>query len=58
MSFAEYKVWDAPTRIFHWLNVICVLGLIAIGTVILNADSLGVTDTGKIVLKTTHVWVG
>ncbi len=58
MSLSVYKVWDVPTRIFHWLNVVCVLGLMAIGTVILNADSLGVTNDGKVILKTTHVLVG
>jgi len=58
MILQEYKVWDATTRVFHWLNVLCVLGLIAVGTVILTADALGVTSGGKIILKTTHVWIG
>lgn len=54
----SWPVWDAGTRWFHWLNVLCMLGLIALGLVILNAASLGVTDDGKILLKTLHVWVG
>lgn len=58
MNLQEYKVWDATTRVFHWLNVLCVLGLIAVGTVILKADALGVPNDGKIILKTTHVWIG
>ncbi len=58
MNLREYKVWDATTRIFHWLNVLCVLGLIAIGTLILNAGALDISDNGKILLKTLHVWVG
>ena len=58
MNLQEYKVWDASTRIFHWLNVLCVLGLIAVGTVILKADALGVPNDGKVILKTTHVWIG
>jgi cytochrome b len=37
---------------------LCVLGLIAVGTVILGADALGVNNDGKIILKTTHVWIG
>lgn len=58
MAFQDYKVWDATTRVFHWLNVLCVLGLVAVGTVILNADALGVPNDGKVILKTTHVWIG
>jgi len=53
-----YPVWDRTVRIFHWLNVLCVLTLIAIGIVILNAKGLGVTNDGKIILKTIHVYVG
>jgi Ni/Fe-hydrogenase 1 B-type cytochrome subunit len=58
MALQEYKVWDVSTRVFHWLNVACVIGLIALGTVILNAGTLGVPNDGKILLKTVHVWVG
>lgn len=58
MSLQVYKVWDTTTRVFHWLNATCVLGLAAIGTVILNAGDLGIPNDGKILLKTVHVWVG
>jgi len=54
----EYAVWDKPVRIFHWVNVLCVLGLIAIGVVILNAKVLGIGTDGKILLKTWHVYIG
>lgn len=57
-KLTAYPVWDRTVRIFHWLNVLCVLALIAIGTVILNAKGLGVTNDGKIILKTIHVYVG
>ena len=57
-SLQSYSVWDLPTRWFHWINVVCILGLVAIGTAILYAKELGVTDSGKILLKTTHVWFG
>ncbi len=57
-KLTSYPVWDRTVRIFHWLNVFCVLALIAIGTVILNAKGLGVTNDGKIILKTIHVYVG
>jgi Ni/Fe-hydrogenase b-type cytochrome subunit len=53
-----YPVWDAPTRWFHWINVLCVIGLAAVGLVILNASALGVTNAGKVTLKTIHAWVG
>jgi Ni/Fe-hydrogenase 1 B-type cytochrome subunit len=53
-----YQAWDLPTRLFHWINVACILALAVIGTAILFDKELGVTDAGKIVLKTTHVWFG
>jgi len=53
-----YKPWDLNTRIFHWLNVICVTGLMTVGTVILNYKLLGVDTDGKILLKTVHVYIG
>ena len=58
MPTVEYSVWDRTTRFFHWLNVLCVLGLIGVGTVILYAGDLGVSTDGKIGLKTLHVWIG
>lgn len=53
-----YAVWDAGTRWFHWINVLCVIALTAVGLVILNANALEVPNTGKVILKTTHVWIG
>jgi cytochrome b len=57
-NLVAYPVWDRAVRVFHWVNVLCVLGLIVIGTVILNAKLLGVSVDGKILLKTVHVYVG
>ena len=57
-NLKTYFVWDANTRWFHWINVFCVLGLIAVGVVILNAKALGVSTEGKILLKTVHVLIG
>ena len=37
-----YLVWDANIRWFHWINVLCVFGLIAVGVAILNGKALGV----------------
>lgn len=53
-----YPVWDAGVRWFHWINVLCVLGLIAVGVAILYEKELGVSNDGKILLKTVHVWIG
>jgi Ni/Fe-hydrogenase 1 B-type cytochrome subunit len=53
-----YTVWDASVRWFHWINLLCMLGLIAVGVAILNDEALGVTNDGKILLKTVHVWIG
>ncbi len=57
-EFKSYPVWDAGVRWFHWINVLCVLGLIAVGLAILNDDALGLSRDGKIILKTVHVWIG
>ena len=54
----SYFVWDANIRWFHWINVLCVLGLIAVAVAILNAKTLGVSTEGKILLKTVHVLIG
>lgn len=59
MAVSEYRVWDRTQRAFHWINFLAVLALAGVGTVILNADRLGIPDDpGMIVLKTTHVYVG
>jgi len=57
-TLKAYAVWDANIRWFHWINLLCVLGLIAVGVVILNAKALSVATEGKILLKTVHVWIG
>ena len=54
----SYRVWDVPTRLFHWINVLCVLTLAGLGLVILNAGALEISNAGKILLKTLHVWAG
>jgi len=47
-EYRAYMVWDAPTRWFHWINAICVIGLIATGLVVLNGDALGLSAEGKV----------
>jgi cytochrome b len=59
VQLTEYKVWDRTQRIFHWVNFLAVLTLAAIGTVILNADRIGIpSDPGMVILKTVHVYAG
>lgn len=54
----SYPAWDAGVRWFHWINVVCVIGLVAVALAIMNTKALGVTDAGKILLKTVHVLIG
>ncbi len=54
----QYQVWDRTVRVFHWVNVICITGLLSVGTVILNNKILGISTDGKILLKTIHVFIG
>lgn len=54
----SYAVWDASTRWFHWINALCVIALIGFGLAILNAGALGVSNDGKIALKTLHTLIG
>lgn len=54
----SYPVWDAPTRWFHWINFLTVLGLVGVGVAILNDKALGVSNDGKVLLKTVHVLIG
>lgn len=58
MSLQSYHAWDRTTRWFHWINVVCILGLVAVGVAILNGSKLGLTNDGKLLLKTIHVSFG
>jgi cytochrome b len=51
-------VWSRKIRLFHWINVIAITLLIAIGLIIFNAKMIGVSTDGKILLKSIHVIVG
>ncbi len=31
-----YKAWDLPTRLFHWINFLCVIVLSMLGLIMLN----------------------
>jgi Ni,Fe-hydrogenase I cytochrome b subunit len=58
IKYTEYFAWDGPTRWFHWVNALAVLGLIGTGVVILNDDALGLSAGGKILLKSIHASFG
>jgi Ni/Fe-hydrogenase 1 B-type cytochrome subunit len=53
-----YAVWDAGTRWFHWINVLCMIALAGIGLVILSADAIGLPGAGELTLKRVHVSIG
>jgi Ni/Fe-hydrogenase 1 B-type cytochrome subunit len=53
-----YRVWDAPTRWFHWINALSVLGLMLVGILILFSGSIGISPAGRVTVKTIHVWLG
>ena len=57
-QYREYQAWDVPTRWFHWINALAVLGLIATGLVMLNDETLGLSAGGKILLKSVHAAIG
>ena len=57
-EYHEYVAWDVPTRLFHWINALAVLGLIATGIGILTDSLLGLSPEGKISLKSIHVVFG
>jgi len=55
----RYKVWDAPTRIFHWVNFTTVILLLLVGFLMLFKKDLGITGLdAKIAIKEIHVLIG
>lgn len=59
MSFKEYKAWDAPIRIFHWVNFISVISLIFLALIMIYKKELGITSVdAKASLKELHVIIG
>jgi len=55
----QYKVWDAPTRIFHWVNFTTVILLLLVGTLMYFKKDLGITGLeAKIAIKEIHVLIG
>ena len=55
----EYRVWDVPTRIFHWVNFLAVISLIFVGLLMMYKKDLGITGLpAKVGLKELHVSIG
>jgi len=55
----EYKVWDLPVRLFHWINFTSVILLIFFGMMMLFKKELGIEAVeAKINLKVIHVTIG
>lgn len=54
-----YQAWDLPTRLFHWINFLCVFLLSLFGLIMLNKGAIGISGAeAGIGLKTLHVIIG
>ncbi len=56
-DYKAYSVRGASVRWFHWINLLCVLGLIAVGMAMLNDKALGLPKTVD-TSEDVHVWIG
>jgi len=55
----QYKVWDAPTRLFHWINFVSVVLLFLIGMLMRYKKYLAITAYAPTVeIKELHVLIG
>ena len=55
----EYKVWDAPTRWFHWINFASVLLLLLTGFLFMYRKQLAIDSRdSKFLIMTLHSWIG
>jgi Ni/Fe-hydrogenase 1 B-type cytochrome subunit len=54
-----YQSWNLSTRLFHWINFLCIFLLSIFGLIMLNKGAIGISATeASIGLKTIHVLVG
>jgi Ni/Fe-hydrogenase 1 B-type cytochrome subunit len=54
-----YKAWNLPTRLFHWINFLCVFILSSLGLIMLFKSEIGISSPeARIGLKVLHVSVG
>jgi Ni/Fe-hydrogenase 1 B-type cytochrome subunit len=58
-NYSVYSAWDINTRLFHWVNFICVIVLSILGLIMLNKGSIGISgNEASIGLKALHVTIG
>ena len=54
-----YQAWNLHTRLFHWINFLCVILLSILGLIMLNKGSIGISGReAGIGLKALHVLIG
>lgn len=54
-----YKAWDLNTRLFHWVNFLCVIMLSILGLIMLNKGAIGISGReAGVGLKALHVTIG
>lgn len=54
-----YQAWGLSTRLFHWVNFLCVFILSLIGLIMLFKGAIGISgNEARIGLKVLHVSVG
>jgi len=57
-TLKAYPVWDGGVRFFHWMNLLTIIALLALGLALMFDKAFGVSDDGKVLLKAVHIWVG
>ena len=54
-----YRVWDSPTRWFHWINVLTVVLMVLTGFLFMFRKELAIESVeAKYALLILHVWIG
>jgi len=59
INFHQYKAWDLPTRVFHWVNFTTIICLIFVGLIMLFNKEIGIASIdAKVALKVVHILIG
>ena len=57
--FVQYRVWDLPVRLFHWINFLSAFSLIAVALIMMYKQELGISGIdAKVGLKSLHATIG